>query len=244
MDLGVLLLNWASKNGTAGYPEEAPAYIGRSKLEILLGSHIWEELRGRTVLDFGCGKGAQAVEAAEHGAEKVIGLEIRQTSLRLASQHAAARGVADKCLFAQGYNEPVDVIICIDSFEHFADPAEILRIMSRLLKPNGKVLISFGPTWYHPLGGHKFSVFPWSHLLFPERTLIKWRSLYKRDGAQSISEAGLNRMSIRRFRALVRESRLRCVHFEMVPIRRMKLLHNALTREFTTAIVRGTLVNR
>jgi hypothetical protein len=37
----------------------------------------------------------------------------------------------------------------------------ILSIVDKLLRPEGEVLISFGPTWYHPLGGDLFSAFPW-----------------------------------------------------------------------------------
>jgi len=37
------------------------------------------------------------------------------------------------------------------------DPARILRGMNTLLQPADEVLVSFGPTWYHPLGGRLFS---------------------------------------------------------------------------------------
>jgi SAM-dependent methyltransferase len=242
-NLGVQLLNWASRNGTVGYPE-GTAYAGKSKLESLIGPGVWDEIRGKTVLDFGCGTGAEAVEAAECGAVKVIGLELRKTWLRIAREHAEARGVSGKCIFANQYDEQVDTIISLDSFEHFADPADILRRMADLLKPEGKVLVSFGPTWYHPLGGHFFSVFPWSHVLFSERALIRWRSLYKTDGARNLKEAGLNKMTVRRFRRLVDESPFRFASFEAVPIRRLARVHNALTREFTSAIVRCVLVKR
>jgi hypothetical protein len=51
----------------------------------------------------------------------------------------------------------------------------ILEIMYGLLKPDGRVMLCFGPIWYHPLGGHLFSVFPWAHLVFSEAALIQWR---------------------------------------------------------------------
>jgi SAM-dependent methyltransferase len=242
--LGVLLLNRASRNGTVGYPDVATAYVGKSKLEVLMGPRVWDEIRGRTVLDFGCGPGDEAVEVAERGALRVIGLDLREKWLEMARQHAQARGVEDKCLFATEYDGEVDTIISLDSFEHFADPADILERMARLLKPGGKVLVSFGPTWYHPLGGHFFSVFAWAHLLFTERALIRWRSIYKGEGARTLEEAGLNKMTIRRFRRLVLESPFTFESFEAVPIRRLARFHNALTREFTTAIVRCVLVKR
>ncbi len=107
-------------------------------------------------------------------------------------------------------------------------------------------MISFGPTWYHPLGGHLFSVFPWAHLLFSERALLRWRSGFRSDGATRFREVegGLNQMTIRRFEKIVEMSPFRFVEFEAVPIRKLRLFHNRLTREFTSAIVRCRLAKR
>jgi ubiquinone/menaquinone biosynthesis C-methylase UbiE len=41
----------------------------------------------------------------------------------------------------------------VDWFEHFGQPDEVLKEMARMLKPDGKVIVSFGPPWYHPKGG-------------------------------------------------------------------------------------------
>jgi hypothetical protein len=106
------------------------------------------------------------------------------------------------------------------------------------------VFASFGPTWYHPLGGHLFSVFPWAHLVFSEAALIRWRADFKTDGATRFSECagGLNQMTIRRFERLVRESPFQSRMLEAIPIRKLRSVHGGLTREFTTAIVRCRLV--
>ena len=242
--LGIALLNLASRNGAVERSEIATAYIGRSKLEVLLGPRIWDHTRDKDVLDFGCGPGSEAVEVAEHGARHVIGIDLRQRWLELGVEHAAARGVADRCTFAREWSDPVDLIISLDSFEHFADPAGVLAHMRGLLRPGGKVLAAFGPTWYHPLGGHIYSVFPFSHLLFSERALVRWRARHKSDGATTIAESGLNKMTIRRFIQLVEASPLRFASFELLPIRPLRLIANRLTREFTTAAVRCVLEPR
>jgi len=241
---GIALLNLASRNGAVERCDIATAYIGRSKLEVLLGPRIWEETRDKDVLDFGCGPGSEAVEIAEHGARHVIGIDLRQKWLDLGIEHAAERGVADRCTFAREWSDPVDLIISLDSFEHFADPAGVLTHMRGLLRPGGKVLAAFGPTWYHPLGGHIYSVFPFSHLVFSERALVRWRAMHKSDGATTIAESGLNKMTIRRFIRLVEASPLRFASFELLPIRPLRLIANRLTREFTTAAVRCVLEPR
>jgi len=243
-EFGIRLLNYASRNGTVGFPDVATAYVGKSKLETLFGKGFWQEIRGKVVLDFGCGPGAEAVEMAERGAARVIAVDLRDLWLEKARALAVEHEVADRCTFAHEWHEPVDTIVSLDSFEHFADPSEILRIMRTLLKPSGRVLVCFGPTWYHPLGGHIYSVFPYSHLLFSERALVGWRSLYKTDGARTIEESGLNRMTIGRFEQVVAQSPFRFAEFEAVPIRKLRWLASRPTREFTTAVVRCTLVPR
>jgi len=227
-----------------GFPEEAGAYIGRSKLEVLMGPRIWSEIEGKTVLDFGCGVGAEAVEMAERGAARVIGLDLKEKWLRLAKERAAAAGVSDRCTFHRTWEEPVDIIVSLDSFEHFADPAAILRTMRTLLKPSGRVLVSFGPPWGHPLGGHLYSVFPFSHLVVPEAALVRWRSTFKTDGARTILESGLNKMTVRRFEHLIAESPFEFESLEVVPIRKLRPIANRLTREFTTSVVRCRLAPR
>jgi SAM-dependent methyltransferase len=244
-NLGYRLLRSISADGETGYCDGS-AYTGRSKLEVLFGPRIWDEFAGKTVIDFGCGAGCEAVEIAQHGARRVIGLEMRENLIREARRRAEQTGVSDRCEFARETSEKADVVLSLDSFEHFDDPAMVLQIIRALLKDDGTVIIEFGPPWYHPLGGHLFSVFPWAHLLFTERCLIRWRADFKTDGATRFSEieGGLNQMTIRRFRQLVEESDLEFKSFEAVPIRRARLLANSLTREFLTATVRCRLVPR
>lgn len=217
------------------------AFLGRSKLD-LLGSPL--NVAGKTVVDFGCGEGHECIELARRGAKRVIGVDIRNELLARARELARQSGVGKLCEFVTRPPVNADIIISLDAFEHFERPAEILEIMHSFLNPGGCVRISFGPTWYHPLGGHLFSVFPWAHLMFSERALLRWRSDFKTDGATRFQEVagGLNQMTIRRFVRLLQRSPLMASWFECVPIRPLRLLHNALTREFTTSIVRCELV--
>jgi SAM-dependent methyltransferase len=222
---------------------DGSAYANRSKLEVLLGKALLDEVRDRDVLDFGCGSGTEAVELARV-ARSVYGLDISQRAIGEARARAKAAGLESRCTFGtQAPSHKLDVIVSLDSFEHFNDPGAILTTMFDLLRPGGRVVSSFGPTWFHPYGGHLFSVFPWAHLVFTERALIRWRDDIRSDGATRFHEVegGLNRMTIARFERLVGQSRFRIAHLEAVPIRRLARLHNRLTREFTSAIVRCIL---
>jgi ubiquinone/menaquinone biosynthesis C-methylase UbiE len=218
------------------------SYTSRSKTEVLLGEQVWNEIEGRTVIDFGCGAGSQAIELAQRGAQHVYGIDIQERWLVIAreqAQNADCRNVA----FSHKPAGLADVIISIDAFEHFADPAAILKTMAGMLRPNGCVLVSFGPPWYHPLGGHLFSVFPWAHLIFTEQALCRWRAHIRNDGARNFREVegGLNQMTIKGFERLVQESPFQIERLEAIPIRPARIFHNRLTREFLTAVIRCKL---
>jgi SAM-dependent methyltransferase len=230
----------------ASQPRVAEPDEARSRLEMLFGPRIVERIEGRRVLDFGCGSGSDAVALALGGAGMVVGLDILEAGLQRGRAAAARHGVSDRCSFATHCDQPMEVIVSIDAFEHFADPAAILHTMSELLAPGGRVLLSFGPTWLHPLGGHLFSVFPWSHLLFTEAALMRWRARYRNDGARRFAECegGLNQMTIARFERLVEASPLQLDALETVPIRRLRRLHRRWNREFTTSLVRADLSAR
>lgn len=222
------------------------AYHNKSKVAVLLGAKLLDEIRGKTVIDFGCGEGTEAIEFAQFGAAKVIGLDIRESTLRLALEKAARSGVADRCVFTTATTEKADVIISIDAFEHYDDPAAVLRAMHGLMAEHGAAWVSFGSPWYHPYGGHLFSVFPWAHLIFSEKALIRWRQDLRSDGATRFHEVegGLNQMTIGWFESLIAASPLRADWIELVPIRKLARLHNRLTREFTTSVIRCRLVRR
>lgn len=243
--LGYRLLKTIAPGGQ-GQGLDDSNYASRSKVEMLLGEGVWARLRDRVVIDFGCGEGHESVEMAQRGAAHVIGLDIQERWLAIARGNAERAGVLDRCTFATTTDELADVIVAIDSFEHFDDPAGILEIMRGHLKPDGRVLIAFGPTWYHPYGGHTFSPLPWAHLIFSERALCRWRSDFKHDGAQHFHEVdgGLNGMTIRRFEEIVAASPFRFERFETMPIQKLKPIANRMTREFTTSMVRAELVPR
>src|ERR1039457_5081468 len=217
-----------------------------SKLKVFFGEEIYKEFEGKTVLDYGCGTGWACVDLALHGAAQVIGLDIIDENLEAACKLAAKHGVSDKCTFTKSVSAKADVVLSMDAFEHIMDPASILVNMSGLMKDDGCAIVTFGYTWYHPLGGHLFSVFPWAHLIFSEKALIRWRSTFKTDGATRFSEVagGLNQMTIAKFEELMAGSPLKFVSLELIPIKKLRRFHNRFTREFTTAVVRCRLVKR
>ena len=235
--LAAWILRWANPSKASHCT--GTAYLTRSKIDALLGEEVWSHIKGRTVVDFGCGTGGDAIEMAQRGAARVIGVDDRQKVLDEAVDKAKRAGVADRCLFTRNLHHRADVVVSLDGFEHYSDPAGCLRVMHGMLRPGGRLFVAFGPTWFHPLGGHSFSAFPWAHLLFTEKALLEW--LEEPVDRFEDTDGGLNQMTIRRFRKIVAGSDFVAERFDALPIRRLAWLATPLTREFTTACVRAEL---
>lgn len=232
-----------------------PVRTGQARLERLFGSETCARLRDALVVEFGSGRGIEALGATGHGAAQVYGLEIRAGDIATATSTARQCGLSDRCVFINPTDEPeriralsgtVDVVLSIDAFEHFADPNYILSEMYRLLRPGGSLLLSFGPPWNHPFGPHlgHFNRLPWLHFVFREETILKVRSRYCSDGATRLEDTGdgMNRMTIAQFEALVRGLPFEVVRYTLLPIKKLKILTQLkATREFFTSIIQAEL---
>lgn len=245
--VGLRLLKTIAQQAPRGAFDEPSNQAVDGKLEAAFGGQLENALAGKTVIDFGCGDGLQALAMARAAPNcRVIGLDIQTKRLQQARQRAREARLDDRCHFATTTESRADLIVSFDAFEHFADPLAILNTMSTLLKPDGEVRVSFGPTWLHPYGGHLFSVFPWAHLLFTEQALIQWRASFRHDGARHFGEVdgGLNQMRIDHFERLVEASPLAIDWLETVPIRGLRILRHRYLREFGSSLVRCRLVPR
>lgn len=236
-----VLRSIAPTGGHASSAEDAEQPV--TGLEDVFGKDFLGLIRNKVVIDYGCGTGNQSIEMAQRGAAKVIGLEIQEHLLQHARERADQLGLGERCLFAKYTEEPADIIVSKDAFEHYADPALVLELMSALLKTDGQVFAAFGPTWLHPYGGHLFSIFPWSHLIFTEKCQIRWRADFKNDGATRFCDVagGLNQLTISRFERVVAASPFRIEWMQTVPIRGIGLFKFKLLREIGTSIVRCKL---
>ncbi|HET9986316.1 MAG TPA: class I SAM-dependent methyltransferase [Longimicrobiales bacterium] len=170
-------------------------------------------VRGRRVLDFGCGAGWQAVALAREGAASVVGLDTNEAALAGARELAAGLGLGeDRVRFVARLPAEwlggFDVVVSQNAMEHFAEPEAVLRAMCGALRPGGRIVMTFGPPWYAPTGSHMhfFTRVPWVNLVFSERTVLAVRSRYRSDGATRYEEveSGLNRMSVGRFERITR----------------------------------------
>lgn len=170
------------------------------------------DIKGKRVLDYGCGDGFQSVAMARAGAGEVLGVEI-EGNRRAHAMSLAGRERAANVSFADTVSGEFDIVVSLNAMEHFTAPEENLREMKNALAPGGRIYLSFGPLWFAPYGAHMyfFSPVPWINLLFPEETVFRIRSLYRDDG-ETTYEPNLNRMTVAGFERLVAGEGLRASH--------------------------------
>jgi SAM-dependent methyltransferase len=153
----------------------------RRQLEAQFHDHFGGvSLKGKAVLDFGCGTGQLCLLAAGAGAARVEGVDLRETDIAQARCRAADQDLPVRPSFAVARDEAhidypdssFDLILCFDTVEHIYQYRAIIREWYRILRPGGRILIWWQP-YYHPWGHHlevKIPL-PWAHVLFSKRTL-------------------------------------------------------------------------
>ena len=99
-----------------------------------------------SVLEVAPGPGYFAIELAKLGPYQITGLDISRTFVEMATRNAREAGVnvhfqhgnASALSFSA---DTFDFLLCRAAFKNFAQPAEALREMYRVLKPGGRALI-------------------------------------------------------------------------------------------------------
>lgn len=110
-------------------------------------------LRGRSLVDAGCGGGRYAIPAAKAGASQVLGIDFSEAMLALGRQKASAEGVGDVCRFEVGdlLTSPLpekgfDYAIAIGFFDYQKDPEAALRALARAARR--RVFVSLPKRWH------------------------------------------------------------------------------------------------
>jgi SAM-dependent methyltransferase len=166
-----------------------------------------ERVRGKSVLDYGCGHGWQAVAMRQAGAREVHGIEIDDDRINDGRLLAESVGLTDVTFGRVPDREKYDTVISLGAMEHFYDPAAELAQLCSLARE--EVIVSFAQPWYSPYGTHLDGTtrIPWLNLIFSEKTLMNVRNLYPNgsDGAKRFEDVrgGLNKMTVQRFERLV-----------------------------------------
>jgi SAM-dependent methyltransferase len=103
------------------------------------------DLRGKRVLDYGCGDGALLTWIARRAPTGTLyGFDPAPGATEMAERALREHGI-EAALHKSTANLPSDsfhVIICADVIEHVADVEGLLSEFSRLLRPGGRVVVT------------------------------------------------------------------------------------------------------
>ncbi len=102
------------------------------------------KIENLSILDVGCGGGILSESLASLKAH-VTGIDANESLIQVAKLHAAETNttVHYKTCTAEDFKcEPFDVITCMELLEHVPDPEALIKTLSGLLKPGGKIFFS------------------------------------------------------------------------------------------------------
>ena len=108
------------------------------------------ELRGKTVLDIGCGMGQHAKQYAGMGAASVLGIDLSEKMLAYARAHNSADHVVYQRLAMEDIDQlerRFDLVTSSLAFDYVEDFGGLMRKIYRLLKEGGKLVFSMS----HPI---------------------------------------------------------------------------------------------
>jgi SAM-dependent methyltransferase len=141
--------------------------------------NLMDNLRRKTVLDFGSGHGGRSFWFAQY-AGFVEGIEIHQSLVDISTEYAGRKNIQNihysvgsetKIAFADQY---FDVIISFDVLEHVQKPDLIMAEFQRVLKKGGIAIVIFTP--YYGMFSHHLNyvtLFPALHWLFSPHDLVE-----------------------------------------------------------------------
>jgi len=196
------------------------------------------DFTGKTVLELGCGPGNRCIEAVDHGAKRVVGLDTSDADFSI-GRRLLAEGPPQWSECATFFHgtldslppERFDVIISEDTFEHVMDLPDLLDQIRKRLKPRGQLFVGFGPLYHSPEGDHgwmrdvlpgrRLFPWPWGHLLL-EHTAFRRLSIIHGTKVQQTFNwpyLDLNQHTVDEFETIFRASGLtvkylktNCVH--------------------------------
>ena len=178
------------------------------------------DLRGRRVLDVGCGTGTLATWLAEHAAARVWGVDASPEMLAVAREKVPAgvglkEGRAEELPFKDGWFERVVMMLVI----HHVDRAAALAEIHRVLGEQGRLVLgTFAPAQFddYYLGRYFPSIAAVDHARFgtPEQLGRELRAA----GFRAVDEHRLDqRLELSRETVLARVRAKHISTFQLVP---------------------------
>jgi 2-polyprenyl-3-methyl-5-hydroxy-6-metoxy-1,4-benzoquinol methylase len=115
-----------------------------------------EDLRGKRVLEIGCGRGGFSCWLAKNCGPELTAADFSPAGVKMGRDYAASLGlpVRWQVMDIQSIAHPnatFDCVISCETIEHVPNPALALRELARVLKPGGKLFLTT-PNYFNAMG--------------------------------------------------------------------------------------------
>ena len=215
------------------------AWLDQGRFEEFWGRHGGlPDVAGKSVLDFGSGRGAMAQRLMEMGAASVVGIDINPITVHYANRKVAERWdgrVQFVCGDIRNVDlAKVDMVVSCDTMEHVISVPDTLRAVVAACKPGGDLYIGFSPLWHSPFGHHKLigSKIPWIHLRRGNQEFLDRLRAERGFAPETIQERGFNGATPADFRAAL----------EAVPAQIVSARRNCSTSFLKSALMKAMLL--
>lgn len=194
-------------------PADRTRYAATTQLKPILKD---VDLCGKVVLELGCAHGWLTSVLPEHaGASRAIGVDVQRHSSW--KEHTDPRvSLIEADLSQESVVAPrsVDSIISNATFEHVAQPVQMLAAMHDILADGGEAWLRMN-VYTARNASHRYTevFFPWPHLLFDDDICARFYLKHYRRSSQRF--AWVNRMTVAHYLQIVRD-----VGFEIMLVRR------------------------
>lgn len=182
-----LQLLWGQGFMSPGGPDEVRAIVARL------------DLRGRRVLDIGCGTGGPALVLAGEMGAQVVAVDVEPQVLDRGKDHAAAAGLSDRIDFRLIEPGPLpfadaafDVVFSKDALIHVPDKQALYREVLRVLKPGGRFAASDWLCSEDAMADPNFQAFVRDEMDFAMATAAQTLAAMRRAGFSDVAATDRN----------------------------------------------------
>ncbi len=114
------------------------------RAHLLVYQFMAQFVKGKTVLDIGCGTGYGAHYLLQQGAESVWGVDVSKDAITYAKKHYTDARISFREMNAEMLNLPndsFDVVTSSENLEHLKNPSKCIAEIKRVLKRKGLLLL-------------------------------------------------------------------------------------------------------
>jgi 2-polyprenyl-3-methyl-5-hydroxy-6-metoxy-1,4-benzoquinol methylase len=166
--------NWPNATDPAQICDESSEEDKKERAQGIIEVCVNKNLKDLVVLDYGCGEGHVAFEAAQQGASLAVGYDIQSTDTSVIPFEERRDTLLLTTDMGRVKVNSYDAIILYDVLDHTDSPVEVLKICKSLLRDDGEIYVRTHP-FCSRHGGHAYKTLnkAFVHLVLTDEELLE-----------------------------------------------------------------------